>query len=101
MTESLCCAPEAITMLLIGYSSVQNKKFLKITKKKKRRAAQGKRRMKREARKAGVKMLPELSAVRSAGVGGSLAFDPKRPGVVAGRETLMAAKSTNFRRLIQ
>ena len=57
--------------------------------------------MKREARKAGVKMLPELSAVRSAGVGGSLAFDPKRPGVVAGRETLMAAKSTKFGRLIQ
>ena len=46
-------------------------------------------------------MLPELSAVRSARVEGRLAFDPKHPGVVAGRETLTTAKCTKFRRLIQ
>ena len=29
MVESLCCPPETITTLLIGYTSVQNKKFKK------------------------------------------------------------------------
>ena len=27
MTESLCCSPETITTLLIGYTPTQNKKF--------------------------------------------------------------------------
>ena len=27
MAESLCCPPETITTLLIGYTSIQNKKF--------------------------------------------------------------------------
>ena len=27
MAESLCCSPETITALLIGYTSIQNKKF--------------------------------------------------------------------------
>lgn len=52
--------------------------------------------MKRETRKARLKMLPELSAVRSAGGRRESCFDPKRPDVVAGRETLMVAKSTKF-----
>ena len=30
MAESLCCAPESITALLTGYTSIQNIKFLKI-----------------------------------------------------------------------
>ena len=30
MAESLCCPPETITTLLMGYTLVQNKKFLKI-----------------------------------------------------------------------
>ena len=29
MVESLCCSSETITILLIGYTSIQNKKFLK------------------------------------------------------------------------
>ena len=29
MAESLCYSPETITALLIGYTSIQNKKFLK------------------------------------------------------------------------
>ena len=29
MAESLCCPPETITTLLIGYTPIQNKKFLK------------------------------------------------------------------------
>ena len=29
MTEFLCCPPETITTLLIGYTSVQNKKLKK------------------------------------------------------------------------
>ena len=29
MTESLCCPPETITTLLIGYTWVQNSKFKK------------------------------------------------------------------------
>ena len=29
MVESLCCPSETITILLIGYTSIQNKKFLK------------------------------------------------------------------------
>ena len=29
MAESLCCPPETITILLIGYTSIQNKKFNK------------------------------------------------------------------------
>ena len=29
MPESLCCPPEAITTLLIGYTPTQNKTFLK------------------------------------------------------------------------
>ena len=36
MAESLCCPPEIITMLLIGYTAIQNKKVKK--KKKKPRA---------------------------------------------------------------
>ena len=32
MAESLCCPPETITTLLMGYTLVQNKKFLKIKK---------------------------------------------------------------------
>ena len=32
MAESLCCPPEIITMLLIGYTAIQNKK---VKKKKK------------------------------------------------------------------
>ena len=35
MAESLCCPPEIITMLLIGYTAIQNKK---VKKKKKPRA---------------------------------------------------------------
>ena len=27
MAESLCCSPETIRALLIGYTSIQNKKF--------------------------------------------------------------------------
>ena len=27
IAESLCCSPETITTLLIGYTSIQNKKF--------------------------------------------------------------------------
>ena len=34
MAESLCCSPETITTLLIGYTPVQNKKC-KLKKKKK------------------------------------------------------------------
>ena len=33
MAESLCCSPETITTLLIGHTSIQNKKL----KKKKRK----------------------------------------------------------------
>ena len=29
VAESLCCSPETITTLLIGYTPIQNKKFLK------------------------------------------------------------------------
>ena len=29
MTEPLCCSPESITVLLIGYTSIQNKKLKK------------------------------------------------------------------------
>ena len=29
MAESLCCSPETITTLLIGYTTIQNKMFLK------------------------------------------------------------------------
>ena len=29
MAESLCCPPETITTLLIGYNPIQNKNFLK------------------------------------------------------------------------
>ena len=29
VAESLCCSPETISTLLIGYSLIQNKKFLK------------------------------------------------------------------------
>jgi len=29
MAKSLCCPPETITTLLIGYTPIQNKKFLK------------------------------------------------------------------------
>ena len=29
MTESLCCALKAITTLLIGYTPIENRKFLK------------------------------------------------------------------------
>ena len=32
MAESLCCSPETITTLLIGFTPIQNKKFLKICK---------------------------------------------------------------------
>ena len=31
MAETLCCPPETITALLIGYTSIQNKKFEKIS----------------------------------------------------------------------
>ena len=34
MIEFLCCSPERITALLIGYTSKQNKKVEKIKKKK-------------------------------------------------------------------
>ena len=34
MAESLCCSPETTTTLLIGYTTIQNKKF-KVWKKKK------------------------------------------------------------------
>ena len=34
MDESLCCPPETITTLLIGYIPVQNKKYNKLKKKK-------------------------------------------------------------------
>ena len=27
MAESFCCSPETITMFLIGYTTIQNKKF--------------------------------------------------------------------------
>ena len=30
MVESLCCSPETITTLLIGYTPIQNKKLKKI-----------------------------------------------------------------------
>ena len=33
MDESLCCPPETITTLLIGYIPVQNKKYNKLKKK--------------------------------------------------------------------
>ena len=32
--ESLCCSPESTTTLLIGYTTIQSKKF-KVTKKRK------------------------------------------------------------------
>ena len=31
MAESLCCSPETITTLLIGYTPIKNKKLKKIT----------------------------------------------------------------------
>ena len=34
MAKSICCSPEAITMLLIGYFPIQNKGFLKFIKDK-------------------------------------------------------------------
>lgn len=33
MAEALCCPPETITALLIGYTPVQIKSFLKVKKK--------------------------------------------------------------------
>ena len=33
MTEFLCCSPEAITTLLIGYTLIENKKFEKLLEK--------------------------------------------------------------------
>ena len=33
MAESLCCSPEAVTTLLIGYTPIQNKKFEKKKRK--------------------------------------------------------------------
>ena len=66
MIESLCCSPETLTLLSISYSSIKNKKFKKLhTHTHTRWVTQGKRKMKRETRKARVKMLPELSAMRS------------------------------------
>lgn len=50
--------------------------------------------MKRETRKG--QSIDELSGMRSAGVGGSLAFDLESPGVVAGREHYVP-KSTKFK----
>ena len=45
MAESLCCSPETIRILLIGYSSLQKvsgvKKKKKITKKKKQCSCTG------------------------------------------------------------
>ena len=35
MVESLCCSPEKITALLIGYTPIQNKKLKKKRKRKK------------------------------------------------------------------
>ena len=34
MAESLCCSPETVTTLLIGYTPIQNKKFEKKKKEK-------------------------------------------------------------------
>jgi len=34
MAESLCCSPQITTSLLIGYTPIQNKKFIKFGGKK-------------------------------------------------------------------
>ena len=50
MAESLCCSPETITTLLIGYTPVQNKKCkLKKKKKKKRQSLEQKSQVKPSA----------------------------------------------------